>query len=91
MTASARFAGGVLVLAVYAWVLKPTTASVSPRDIDSNASAEAWLAASTEAFEAGRYADALEPTSRLVERFPNQHVYVERLARIFEKTGPRRR
>jgi tetratricopeptide (TPR) repeat protein len=85
MPSSVRLAGGLLVLAVYVWVLTPSTASMSRRDNASDPSAETWLAASDDAFKAGRYAEALAPTTRLVERFPNQHVYLERLARIFEK------
>ena len=79
MTASWRLAGGVLVLTLYAWILKPPAGTVSPRDTLSGG-VESWLALSDAAFKAGRYADALEPTSRLVRRFPAQHVYVERLA-----------
>lgn len=79
-----RLAGGVLLLALYASVLVPTPVSESRHDADSDGRPEAWLAASDETFGAGRYADALEPTSRLVERFPNQHVYRQRLAQIFE-------
>lgn len=83
MTAAARLGGGLLVLAIYAWALTPTAVSVTPRANPGEASAEQSLADSNEAFEAGRYADALEPTSRLIERFPNQHVYARRLAVIF--------
>ena len=82
MTAAARLAGGALVLAVYAWTLTPSPAA-SPAANRSDADVEKWLALSTEAFAAGRYADALEPTSRLVTRFPTQQVYVLQLARIF--------
>ena len=51
----------------------------------SDADVEKWLALSNDAYAAGRYADALEPTSRLVARFPLQQAYAERLARIFGK------
>ena len=85
MSPSWRLAGGVLVLAVYVWVLRPSTASVSPFVDTSEAGVDGWLALSDDAFTAGRFVDALEPTLRLMERFPSQHVYVGRLARIYEK------
>lgn len=85
MTAWARLTGGLLVLAVYAWALRPAAVSVTPGGSASDSGVENWLRLSDDAFKAGRYADALEPTSRLVERFRNQHVYVQRLAQIFEK------
>ena len=40
MTASARLAGGALVLIVYAWALKPSPAAVSPAAADSDAGVE---------------------------------------------------
>jgi tetratricopeptide (TPR) repeat protein len=46
---------------------------------------DALLVASREAFSAGRWAEALEPTKAIVQRFPSQHVYLERLARIYHK------
>ena len=85
MSAAARLAGGALVLIVYAWALKPVPASVSSADTRSDVDVEQWLALSNDAYAAGRYADALEPTSRLVARFPLQQAYAERLARIFGK------
>ena len=54
-------------------------------DTRSDADVEQWLALSNDAYIAGRYADALEPTSRLVARFPLQQAYAERLAHIFGK------
>src|SRR4051812_23923910 len=83
MTAAARLAGGVLVLIVYAWVLAPVPTSVSSPDTRSDADVERWLARSNETFTAKRYTEALEPTTRLVERFPLQQAYAERLAHIF--------
>ncbi|MEZ5291282.1 MAG: tetratricopeptide repeat protein [Vicinamibacterales bacterium] len=46
------------------------------------ADVEALLAQSRDAFEAGQLQQALEPTRALTERFPNQHVYLWRLAQI---------
>ena len=87
MTARARLAGGALVLAVYAWTLRPSPVAVSAGLVRTDPEVERWLALSEETFNARGYADALEPTTRLVERFPTQHVYAERQARIFEKLG----
>ena len=83
MTPAARLAGGTLVLTVYAWVLNPMPASVSSADHRADADVEQWLALSNDAYAAGRYADALAPTSSLVARYPLQQAYAERLARIF--------
>ncbi|MGE0813224.1 MAG: tetratricopeptide repeat protein [Vicinamibacterales bacterium] len=46
------------------------------------ADVETLLAQSRDAFEGGQLQQALEPTRALTERFPNQHVYLWRLAQI---------
>jgi len=43
------------------------------------------LVESRDAFSSGRWQDALEPTKAIVARFPGQHVYLSRLAEIYEK------
>ncbi|MBP7777462.1 MAG: hypothetical protein KA371_10060 [Acidobacteria bacterium] len=43
------------------------------------------LVDSREAFSSGRWQDALEPTKAIVARFPGQHVYLARLAEIYNK------
>lgn len=43
------------------------------------------LVASREAFSSERWNDALEPTKAIVERFPGQHVYIARLAEVYNK------
>ncbi len=49
------------------------------------------LAASSNALcQAGRYSDALAPTEALVARYPTQHVYLQRLATIYQHLGRRR-
>ena len=48
---------------------------------------EALLAASRDAFVSERWQDALEPTKAVVERFPGQHVYLARLAEIYNRLG----
>ena len=91
MTASARLAGGALVLIVYAWALKPSPAAMSPAAADSDAGVEKWLALSNDAYAAGRYADALEPTSRLVDALSGP-AGLRRAARAhLRKAEPRRR
>jgi len=80
-----RVTGGIVVLAVYATVLRPS----SPHDaVDRTvASAERWQAASREAYDAGRYTDALAPTLELTRALPNQHIYEQRLALIYQHLG----
>jgi tetratricopeptide (TPR) repeat protein len=67
---------------VYLWVL---SRSRRCRRSNRTTAVETWLALSNDAYSAGRYADALEPTSRLVARFPLQQAYAERLAHTFGK------
>jgi tetratricopeptide (TPR) repeat protein len=43
------------------------------------------LVDSREAFSSGRWQEALEPTRAIVARFPGQHVYLARLAEIYNK------
>jgi tetratricopeptide (TPR) repeat protein len=71
----------MVVLVLYVVVLRPNDAEEAD---PSGASAERWLAASRDAFEGGRYGDALEPTLALTRALPNQQVYAERLARIYQ-------
>ena len=55
-------------------------------DADADAAAiDGLLVASREAFVSERWQDALEPTKAVVERFPSQHVYLVRLAEIYNK------
>ena len=48
---------------------------------------EEWIVASREAFSNARWEEALAPTLALVERFPSQQVYSDRLARIYYGLG----
>lgn len=43
------------------------------------------LVESRDAFASGRWQDALEPTKAIAARFPGQHVYLARLAEIYNK------
>ena len=82
-TAGARLAGAIVVLAVYYWTLFVSPAFPAPH------AAEAQLQQDTQAsqtlFSAGRFADALPPTERIVQQWPGQAMYHERLAVIFQK------
>jgi tetratricopeptide (TPR) repeat protein len=84
-TTAVRLVGGLIVLAVYTAVLHPARSAAS----GDGAAAEQWLAASRDAFESGRYADALQPTLALTEAFSNQQVYAQRLALIYQQLGRR--
>lgn len=80
-----RLVGGLLVLILYSSVLR-SSQGPGPADTTS-ASAERWLAASKGAFAAARYDAALQPTLELTRAFPNQQVYAERLAVIYQHLG----
>ncbi len=55
-------------------------------DAEADAAAiDGLLVASREAFTTERWQDALEPTKAIVARFPGQHVYLARLAEIYNK------
>ncbi|MQA28854.1 MAG: tetratricopeptide repeat protein [Luteitalea sp.] len=72
----------MLVLLLYASVLRP--GGGTDRADTSGVAAERWLVASREAFDAARYEDALQPTIELTRAFPNQQVYAEWLASIYQ-------
>ena len=62
------------------------TLAAPPANTDADAAAiDGLLVASREAFTTERWRDALEPTKAIVERFPGQHVYLARLAEIYNK------
>jgi tetratricopeptide (TPR) repeat protein len=46
---------------------------------------DSLLVESRDAFASGRWQDALEPTKAIAARFPGQHVYLARLAEIYNK------
>jgi Flp pilus assembly protein TadD len=77
MPAESRAIFAALILAIFGWTLAPRTVPAS-----DGAEVERLLATSRAAFDARDWQGALAPTATLVERFPNQHVFVERLARI---------
>lgn len=66
---------------LFAWALSPRPA---PRD-ENQPTVQDLLLASRDAFAAEEWQAALAPTTALVARFPTQVVYLERLARIYEK------
>jgi tetratricopeptide (TPR) repeat protein len=69
----------VLLLGIFGWTLSPRALPASEGD----AEVEKLLAVSREAFDKRNWDAALGPTTALVERFPNQQVFAERLARIY--------
>jgi len=81
-TAGARLAGAAVVLAVYYWTL---FASAAPASDAVEAQLQQDIQASLSLFAAGRFADALVPTERVVAQWPSQAIYHERLAVIFQK------
>lgn len=72
-----------LVLALFGWTLAPRALPVK----GGNAEAEKLLAVSRQAFDKGNWEAALAPTTALVDQFPNQQVFAERLARIYAGLG----
>ena len=77
---TSRIVGGLLVLTVYGAVL----GSAEPHRPPSNeADAERLFEASRMAFEANRFAEALPPTLELTRAWPNQQIYLRRLAQIY--------
>jgi len=75
----ARFACALILLALYRGALLGTARPAHASVVDDTRSD---IDASQEAYSAGRYAEALEPTERLTQRLPGQAIYFERLARI---------
>lgn len=62
------------------------TRAAPPADAEADAAAmDVLLVASREGFATKRWQDALAPTKAIVERFPSQHVYLARLAEIYNK------
>ncbi len=81
-SAAARLAGAAVVLAVYYWTL---FVSASPPQDAVEAQLQQDIQSSLALFNAGRFADALAPTERLVTHAPEQQLYHERLALIFQQ------
>ena len=82
-SAGARLAGAAVVLAVYYWTLFVSPAVLAPRAAEAQLQQD--IQASLTLFSAGRFADALPPTERIVQQWPSQTMYHERLALIFQK------
>lgn len=81
-SAGARLAGAAVVLAVYYWTLF-ASAAVPPDAAEAQLQQD--IQASLTLLNAGRFGDALAPTERIVEQWPRQALYHERLALIFQK------
>jgi tetratricopeptide (TPR) repeat protein len=82
-TAGARLAGAAIVLAIYYWALIARPATTPAFMVEAQLQED--IQASLALFSANRFADALAPTQRIVERWPSQAMYHERLALIFQK------
>jgi tetratricopeptide (TPR) repeat protein len=80
-----RLVCGLLVLILYTSVLRSSQRTGSADT--TSGSAQRWLAASQSAFVAARYDEALQPTIELTRALPNQQVYAERLALIYQHLG----
>lgn len=74
----ARVVGSLAVLMLFQRVLleHPQAEELGP----GSAALDRVLVASRDAFAAGRYREALEPTRKLVDALPSQPVFLERLA-----------
>ena len=68
-----------LVLAIFGWTLTPRAVPVKAGDDD----VEKLLTLSRDAFDKRNWDAALQPTTMLVDKFPNQQVFAERLAKIY--------
>lgn len=82
----ARLAGALAMLALFHWTLQPLAHAPGPArsaDID----VEALLQTSRDFYAQRRYDEALPPTLALVERYPAQQVYLERLSHIYHALG----
>jgi tetratricopeptide (TPR) repeat protein len=83
MSPEGRLFAAVATLALFGAVVLPRPAPV-PAAI---AEGDRLAAQSLDAVGRGAWAEALAPTTALVERFPNQQVYAERLARVHHALG----
>lgn len=77
-----RLIGGAIVLVSYSTLLGSTPPHAAGNSGPPRA--EHLLTESRDAFERGQYDAALQPTLALTKAFPNQQVYAERLAIIFQ-------
>lgn len=82
-TAGARLAGAAIVLGIYYWTLIAQPATTPAYLVETQLQED--IQSSLALFSANRFADALEPTKRIVEHWPSQAMYHERLALIYQK------
>lgn len=73
------------LLAIFGYTLTPRATPAA--ETNEGAEVEGVLTASRAAFDTRNWQAALEPTRTLVERFPKQQVFSERLARIYSALG----
>lgn len=79
MSPWARLVSAIVLAWVFAWTLLPGATGQPAGEAD----VESWIVSSREAFVAEEWEAALGPTRALVEHFPTQQVYSDRLARIY--------
>jgi tetratricopeptide (TPR) repeat protein len=85
-----RGATGRLIAALALLVAGYQSAALPPTAVEDHVAvvdADSLLVASRQHYAAGAYREALPPTEALVARFPAQHVYLERLAFIYQRLG----
>jgi tetratricopeptide (TPR) repeat protein len=82
-----RLSASLGMLVLLYWTTFTPKASVTRAEEMVSDNIETLVAASSEHYHAERYRDALAPTEALVARYPTQHVYLRRLATIYQHLG----
>ena len=87
LAVAARLLVSLVLLAACYWsTVPPAVASDGVTAVDA-IDVDGLLVASRQHYAAGEYREAVAPTEALVARFPAQHVYLERLAFIYQHLG----
>jgi tetratricopeptide (TPR) repeat protein len=81
MSPGARLVSALTLASVFSWALVPGAIP----DMSAEAEVEGWIRTSRDLFSAEDWTAALVPTLALVDRFPTQQVYAERLANIYRR------
>ena len=82
-----RLVASLAMLALFYWsMLMPPPAHATEAAL-SDPEVDGLLVASRDGYAREQYDQALRPTEALVARFPTQHVYLERLAVIYQHLG----
>lgn len=87
---AARLIASIVLLGSFYWVLVLPRGSAGEHAAPTAAaSLDALLKTSRQHFVEKQYGEALAPTLALVEKYPTQQVYLERLALIYQGLGRR--